>query len=231
MTSDGTVTVVDAVAAKVEKLRGKYERQGYEVIERPGPEEFPFDPGYRLPYRPAMLARRGDELHVFEVREAASIASGDVWSREAEFYKHPGWHFYVVSCDDVVPDDAPGIQGDPPSWPQLEHTAGETLRRIRTLPPWLQLLALWTVLEGVLQRIAVDHGIPVDLLSASTLISVLCDRGLIPRMSREPLVAAHEVHRLVRHGFDTPDEQVVEAVRTVSEWLTRLLPQPVERAA
>ena len=231
MTAAGTSTIVDAVAAKVEQLRRKYERQGYEVIERPGPEEFPFDPGYRLPYRPAMLARRGDELCVFEVREAAATASGDVWAREEEFYKHPGWHFYVVSCDDVVPDDAPGIQGDPPSWPQLEHTAGETLRGVRTLPPWIQLLVLWTALEGVLRRIAVDHAIPLDLLSPAALILALHDRGLIPKRSYEPLMCAHEAHRRARHGFGVPDEQVADAVSFVLEWLPRLLPRPVERAA
>lgn len=231
MTPAGTSTIVDAVAAKVEQLRRKYERQGYEVIERPGPEEFPFDPGYRLPYRPAMLARRGDELCVFEVREAAATASGDVWAREEEFYKHPSWHFYVVSCDDVVPDDAPGIQGEPPSWPQLGHMSGETLSRIRALPPRVQLLVLWTTLEGVLRRIAVDRGVPEDLLSASTLIPALHDRGLIAKTSHEALMAAHEVHRHVRHGFEAPDEVVTGAVRTVSEWLPRLLPQPVERAA
>ena len=231
MTAAGTSTIMDAVAAKVEQLRGKYERQGYEVIERPGPEEFPFDAGYRLPYRPAMLARRGDELCVFEVREAAATESGDVWAREEEFYKHPGWHFYVVSCDDVVPHDAPGIQGEPPSWPQLDHTSGETLRRIRTLPPQVQLLVLWTTMEGVLRRIAVDHEVPVDLLSASTLIPVLHDLGLIAEASHGSLMAAHEVHRRVRHGFETPDDVVTGAVRTVSEWLPRLLPQPVERAA
>lgn len=223
-------TVIDAISAKVQKLRPKYEKDGYEVIERPGPEEFPFDVGPFAGHRPAMLAKRGDERHVFEVREAVA-STGRLADRAGKFRDDPNWQFYLMSCDDVVPDDAPGIQGEPRSWPRLEHTADETLHRIRTLPSWLQLLALWTALEGVLQRIAVDHGIPVDLLSASTLIPVLRDRGLIPKSSYEPLMDAHETHRVVRHGFGVPDEQVAEAVRTLSEWLMRLLPQPVERAA
>lgn len=230
MIAEELAGIVDAVTAKVQKLRPKYEKDGYEVIERPGPEEFPFRVGPFAHHRPAMLAKRGDERHVFEVREdVASI--GRLADCAGKFRDDPNWHFYLMSCDDVVPDDAPGIQGAPPTWLQLEHTAGETLRGIRTLAQWLHLLALWTALEGVLRRIAVDHGIPVDLLSASTLIPVLHDRGLIPKPSYEPLMAAHEVHRTVRHGFGAPDEQVAEALRTVSEWLPPLLPRPVERAA
>lgn len=223
--------IVGAETAKIQQLREEYEMQGYTIIERPSPEEFPFEAGYGPRCRPAMLARRGKENIVFEIRESADQASDRLIERSEVIRKHPNWRFYLVTSDDVVPHDAPGIQGDPPAWADLEHTVGETLALTQPLPAWMRLLVLWTALEGVLRRIAADDGMPVDRLPASTLIPALYDYGLIPMKSYERLQSAHEVHRRVRHGYDTADETAEEAVRAVSEWLPQLLPQAVERAA
>lgn len=222
--------IVDAVTAKIQQLRARYEQQGYEVIERPGPEEFPFEVGYFGRYRPAMLARRGDEHLVFEIREA--IRSIDrLIERADEIRKHPGWAFYLISLEDVVPHDAPGMQGDPPAWPGLERRAEDALRLAAEVPPPVALLGLWSSLEGVLRRIAVDNAIPVDLLPAASLIPALHDQGLIPREAYEPLMRALEVHRRVLHGYEAPDEEIGEAVRIVAAWVHDLLPRPIERAA
>jgi hypothetical protein len=223
--------IVSAETAKIQQLREEYEKQGYTVVERPGPEEFPFQAGYGARYRPAMLARRGKENVVIEIRESADQASDRLIERSQAIRKQPNWRFYLVTSDDVVPHDAPGIQGGPPCWPELEHTVGEALALAQPLPSWMRLLVLFTALEGVLRRIAVDDGMPVDRLPASTLITALYDYGLIPIDAYERLMAAHEVHRRVRHGYPTADEKVAEAVRAVSEWLPQLLPHAVERAA
>jgi len=222
--------IVDAVTAKVRQLRAKYEKAGYEIIERPGPEEFPFEVGYMGLYRPAMLARRGDENLVFEIREVVR-SIGRLIERSDEIRKNPNWHFYLVSLEDVVPHDAPGMQGDPPTWPQLEHRAEEAIRVGKAAPASIALLGLWASLEGVLRRIAVDNGIPVDLLPAASLIPALHDQGLTPWEAYQPLVDALEVHRRVAHGFEAPADEIDNSVRVVTKWVQALLPTPVERAA
>jgi hypothetical protein len=221
--------IVDAVTAKVQQLREKYEQLGYEVVEHPGPEEFPFEVGYFGRYRPAMLARKGDEHLVFEIREI--VRSTDrLIERSEEIHKHPGWQFYLISLEDVVPHDAPGVQGDPPEWPRLEHRAMEAMRLVNT-DPSIVLLALWSSLEGVLRRIAVENGIPVDLLPADALIPALHDQGLIPREVYEPLKAALLVHRRVRHGYEASEAEIAQSVRDVIDVLRQLLPRPVKQAA
>lgn len=221
----------DARAATIRRLRERYENAGYEIVEGPEPEEFPPDMGYGPLYTPAMLARRGDERLVFEIRESAAQVTDGVLERAQRIEKHPGWHLRLATSDDVVPYDAPGIQPAPPSWSELECVVDEVTRFVPALPGWMQLLVAWTALEGVLRRIAVDEGLPVDLLPATSLFTRLYDFGLIPYESYEPLKAAHEVHRRVRHGFAAPDERVSTAVRAVMDWLPALLPTAVERAA
>ncbi|HEX8243815.1 MAG TPA: hypothetical protein VF541_09975 [Longimicrobium sp.] len=222
--------IVDAVTAKVQQLRVRWEGEGYEVIERPGPEEFPFEVGYFGHYRPAMLARRGAENHVFEIREAVR-SLGRLIERSDEIRQHPDWHFYLMSLEDVVPHDAPGLQGDPPPWPRLERRVEDAVRLAGEAPSRIALLELWSALEGVMRRIAVDNTIPVDLLPAATLIPALYDQGLIPFDSYEPLKTALEVHRRVLHGYDAPEEEIAGAVRTVSQWVCEMLSAAAEQAA
>ncbi len=216
-----------AVAVKIKGIRELYEAQGYQVIERPRPDEFPFNVGYFAAYRPSLLARRGDENVVIEVRERAGSIRRFI-ERAEEIRKHAGWRFFLVTDEDVVPHAA---EAEAQPWWQLEQLAQETPALIEPLPPAMQLLALWAVLEGVLRRMAVDEGVPIELLPASILIPALDDYGPLPYGSYEPLKAAYEVHRRVRHGYGTPDEKVEEAVRAVLEWLPHLLPHAVERAA
>jgi len=230
MSRSSTTPIVGAVTAKVRKIRPQYEEDGFEVIERPGPEHFPFDIGPFAHHPPAMLARRGGVNRVVEVREEVR-ATGRLADQVGDHRAHPEWHFYLTSCDDVVPEDAPGIQGDPPAWPRLRRAALEAIAMGKPLWPPAQLLSAWPPLEGVLRRIAVDAAIPVDLLSAETLIATLHDRGLIPAAAHDALTAAHEIHRLVRHGFGVPDAEAMEAARTVSVWLSALFPASIERAA
>jgi hypothetical protein len=192
---------MDAMTAKVRQLRERYEREGYTVIEQPSPDEIPFETGYFARYRPAMLALREDESIVFEIRDARRMSVTKLIERSDEIRKHPGWKFYLVSTEDVVPRDAPGDQGQPPRWGWLEERTEAALRLGRQDRSGFALLALWATLEGVLRRIAVDNGIPVDLLPGSTLIAALYDQGLLPYDSYQPLQDAGAVHRRVTHGY------------------------------
>jgi hypothetical protein len=221
----------DAIAAKVQQLREQYEREGFQVIERPGPEEFPFEVGYFGHYRPAMLARRGDENIVLEVRDPYRLSIERLTERMEEIRGHKGWRFFLVSVDDVVPHDAPGLQGDPPAWPYLETVAEEALRISASGPDRIALLAVFSALEGVLRKTAVTEGIPVDRLPAPLLITALYDQGLVPFEAYQPLNAALKVHRRVLHGYDAPAEEIGAAVQVVAECVRELLPQPVEYAA
>ncbi|HSU14640.1 hypothetical protein [Longimicrobium sp.] len=223
--------IMDAVSAKVQQLRERWEREGYEVVERPDPEDFPFDTGYFGRYRPAMLARRGAENHVFEVRDGRRLPADRLIQRSDEIRKHPGWHFYLISTEDVVPHDAPGMQGDPPSWASLARSVDAAMRLADEVSPSIALLGLWSTLEGLLRRIAVDNAIPVDLLPAASLIPILHDQGLVPREAYEPLKMALEVHRRVLHGYEATATELTEAVKIVAAVLCELLPKPAERAA
>ena len=223
--------ISDAITAKVQALREEYEKKGYEVVERPGPEEFPFDAGYTSFYRPAMLARRGDENLVFEIREDMVSGMERLLGRSREIGRHPGWRFIWVSCEDVVPYEAPGVQGDPPDWAWLELRSDEALSLAETGPKRIALLALWSVLEGMLRRASIDHEMPTDRLPAALLLPMLYDEGDLPFETYEPLKAAQEVHRRVVHGYDAPEAKLAEAVQAVAGALPKILAENLQHAS
>jgi hypothetical protein len=223
--------ISDAITAKVLALREEYEKKGYEVVERPGPEEFPFDPGYPSFYRPAMLARRGGEHLVFEIREDMAWGMERLLGRAREIGRHPGWRFIWVSCDDVVPLEAPGVQGDPPDWAWLEQQSDDARSLAETGPKRIALLALWSVLEGMLRRVSVDREMPTDRLPAALLLPMLYDEGYLPFETYEPLSTAQNVHRRVVHGYDAAEGTLGEAVRAVADALPKILAENLQHAS
>jgi len=225
-----TRPVPEFVATTVRQLRERYQQAGYEIVEHPRPEEFPFEVEYDLVYRPTMLARRGDEHHVFEIRETVGSIRR-LTERAQEIRARRTWRFYVISSEDVIPTEPLTPHAELLPWWRLEAMVEETMHYSPSLPGWIQLLALWAVLEGVLRRIALNNAVPVEMLPAYTLVGALHTYGLIPYESYQPLKAACEVHRRVRHGYETSHDQVSAAVKSVSEWLPTLMPTAAQRAA
>jgi hypothetical protein len=223
--------ISDAVRAKMDQIRGKYEVLGYEVIQNPPPEAFPFETGRTFRYLPLVLARRGSENIVFEVWPAHRLPGESLMDRAAEIRKHPGWRLYLVTCDDVVPFDAPGAQGEPPDWTRLEQRADEALRVAREAAPAVALLALWAVLEGVLRRSAADHDLPMERLPAVLLIPSLYDNGPMPFGAYEPLMAAEQVHRRVVHGYEVPEAELRAAVHAVADALPAIIAENLQHAS
>ncbi|HET7232717.1 MAG TPA: hypothetical protein VFJ16_22085 [Longimicrobium sp.] len=225
-----TITYPEWVNTKVQQLRELYERAGFEVLERPGEESFPFAADFPPLYRPALLAIRGKEHHVVEVRERPG-SIGRLMERFYGIRTHRDWFLHLVTSRDVVSHDVPEAQRELRPWHELKRSLEETTLLPPAVPAWVRLLALLAVLEGVMRRIARDDGVPIEMLSAPWLVSQLHHYGLLPYDSYFPLHDALEVHRRVRHGFAMPDEKVGGAVRAVLEWLPELFPRPEGTAA
>ena len=220
-----SVTYPEWVNPKARELRERYERVGFKVIARPGEESFPFEADFPPLYRPALLAIRGKEHHVVEVRERPG-SIGRLMERFYGIRTHRDWFLHLVTSRDVVSHDVPEAQRELRPWHELKRSLEETTLLPSEVPAWVRLLALLAVLEGVMRRIARDDGVPIEMLSAPWLISQLHHYGLLPYDSYFPLRDALEVHRRVRHGFAVPNEKVGEAVRAVLGWLPELFPRP-----
>lgn len=209
----------EARAARVRELARSYADEGFDVTVDPRPEDLPFD---LFGYRPTLVARRGDEGHLVEVRVSGRRLSVD-WFQEiaSEVRRHPGWRFILATADDVS-GGVPGADGVLPTWDQLRERAAAALATAQTAPSReAAFLAMWATLEGVLRKIAEHASLPVERLPSSTLIKHLHSHGELSMEQFDTLIAALDARNRVVHGYDAPE--IDEALRGVGAVLAELL--------
>jgi hypothetical protein len=189
--------------ARVPEIAEELASRGWQVIRDPDPSLCPFDTDG---YRPSLLARRGDENVIVEVRTRGRLFSTSRFMDVArEVRRHAGWRFVRVTPEDVdvavVPEG-----GDPvPSWEQLGERIARAERLYRAEEVERAFLSLWVALEGMLRREAVETAIPVERLATRVLLDQLYSYGDLGMEWFESARALLEVRDRVIHGFRTDD--------------------------
>src|SRR3546814_898730 len=71
----------------------RYAVEGYEVLAGPNPEQLP---DFLRPFRPDMIARKGDQNVVIEIKPNAESELPALKAIAAAVAKHPRWRLDVV---------------------------------------------------------------------------------------------------------------------------------------
>ena len=221
-------TIADPHAEKVRELAARYAEQGFDVVVDPRDDDLPFD---LEGYRPDLLARRGGDGDLVEVKLSGTRLSVDRFREIAEeVRRHPGWRFILVTADDVARDEVPAAGGGLPSWGRIRERAAAAVDLAeRGESAEAALLALWAALEGILRRLARRTSLPVDRLPTSTLLRHLHSHGELSMEQYDLAMRALEIRSAVAHGYDAPE--TVEAARGLALLVRELLTESVGRAA
>jgi hypothetical protein len=183
---------------KVDALAAKYAQAGFEVVKEPGPADLPFDMGF---YRPQLLARKGNEGLIFEVRASSSYISVDRFQSIAEeIAEHPGWRFLLVTLDDVDEKAVPTTLAELPGWAELSRRLEEVgpLIEQRALAP--AVLYLWSIFEAGLRRWAIEQNIPVERFPEKALLNHLYSHGAVSVDHIDTLQEFLDRHNRIAHG-------------------------------
>lgn len=181
----------------VEKIAQELRADGYEVIREPAPAEFPFDLGG---YRPDLIARRGDEGLVIEIKASERLASVDQVAEAAEVVSHhTGWRFLLLTADrmrertvaDLVKLATPEEIGE-------RSRIAEALIGSDNLAAGV--LIAFSAIEALLRRLAVARAIPAEALSTTALVKQLYSLGALSRTQLEDLIALAQVRDAIAHG-------------------------------
>jgi len=210
--------------ARVPEIAEELESRGWKVFFDPNRSLFPFDTDG---YRPSLLARKGDENVIVEVRTLRRLATTERFLDVArEVRGHAGWRFVLVTPQDVdvavVPEG-----GDPiPAWDQLEERIAQAEDLYREKDVDRAFLSLWVALEGVLRREAVETAIPIERMATRVLLAELYTYGDLGMEWYDSARALLEVRDRVIHGFriDDLDEAVPRLLRLVHEMLAQWAP-------
>lgn len=219
----------EAKAAKLHELEERYTGEGFEVVRQPGPGDVPFE---LFGYRPDLLARKEEQHLLIDVRTPGLPLPMEQMAEVArEVRKLPGWRYHVFTLDDV-PEDAPGVPGPLPAWPELRRRVDEAVRLAQSCTsPEAAVLALWSAVEGMLRKKAEDAGIPVERKPLPSLLGILYSMHELTLQQHDALRAALGIRGRLIHGYGADAREVAAASRRLVELAQELLRPRVDRAA
>jgi hypothetical protein len=189
---------LDLEATARQSLASRYRAEGYEVVVDPrGPEL----PEALRQFSPDLLARRGDELVVAEVRRRRP--GGGRWrevERLAEVTRTlPGARFDLVVLDDA--EDGPEAASRDWSADEIQRALADVEKLVeekRTAPA---ILLLYAALEPEFRAIAARESVFVPGFGINRLISALTSEGVISRRDYRTLMDGLDARNAIAHGL------------------------------
>ena len=156
----------------------RYEDRGYAVTLEPPSAAIPFSIGK---YNPDILATKGDEHIIIEVKTAGARVDPEAYVRLGEeIHQHPGWQFLLVTVAESELEDVDlSVSGNV----DLESIRGR-LRAVERLigDPEMAIITLpvlWTVYISAIKILLVDEGANIDGYSDYSLINKAYSDGIV----------------------------------------------------
>lgn len=204
-----------------EKLRG----EGYDVAIEPGPSLLP---AFLKSLRPDLIAKRGDETVVVEVKSRQSLRSSDQVRKLADALKdRPGWRFDLVLLEDSeVSANAHNSELLPAA--SIGRRLDEAERSLAHGDRDAALLFAWIAVEAALREMAEANQLQLSTLSPQTVIRELVAAGIVDRETYRELNELLQFRNRVVHGFTISglgDDRVRQLIATGRRLLSEMGPQ------
>lgn len=174
-----------AAQQTIERLRA----DGWKVTAEPTPEQLPESLSQ---FRPDLLAQRGDEHALIQIRSRRNPPDLDMVTLAEKVAGLRGWRLDLV----YLPENRPVASRE-----QLLSWLRESVQLAESNPEAALLLA-WSAAEGVMHRLAEPLGIDTDKPGA--LLAALVSLGLIFDEEHDHLRRGFEARNAVAHGREGP---------------------------
>lgn len=194
-------------------------RKGYEVVREPGFHDLP---DFLRGYRPDLIAHRGDEHLVVEIKRRRRAIQASHWRALAEeIARHSGWQFQLVLAE--VPGVSEIAMPPPPSLEEVRKQLASTRRLYQTGQHAAALLLLWSLLEAATyHRLSELDESPNRPKTPIALLKDLVSFGFMRQGEYDKLAPVVELRNATAHGHSN-----MRLARTTFDKLFRL----VERLA
>ena len=204
----------------VNSVAERYQRAGYEVIIEPGPLAIPFELNG---YSPDLIAKKGDSTLIVEVKtEAAKVSFDQLRSIVDEVRRHQGWHFVLVTAQDVLAIASPDETEDL-GFGDVSRQLGDARKLSDLGEHEAAYLKLWIAFERMMRSQARRVGLPVDRLAPSILIRQLYSQGELSMSQFDDALSCQTVRNRIVHGFQAAD--LNEAVTRLNSVVREVLAQ------
>jgi hypothetical protein len=152
------------------------ENQGYTVVVGPSPSAIPFD---LYSYRPHILATRGDEHLIIEIKTRGSHRSLEKYQEIAKIIgSHRDWRFMLSTVDEEESTDGT-IISEPIDSATLQRMLLKLDALLETDNYDLALPYLWSVYMSGMRNAGRSKSIPMDVTSDLSVLNYMYSLGEI----------------------------------------------------
>ncbi|MBC7973158.1 MAG: DUF86 domain-containing protein [Verrucomicrobia bacterium] len=177
----------------------EYREQGYEVLLQPQLEELP---DFLKGYRPDLLAQRGAERVVVEVKSRSSLDASSTQSFRSlaqEIEKHPGWRFELVMTSSSDSTYSTQVEG---TLQEREIALRiEVAKELADNYPESAILYAWSLAEATLRLLAEREKLSLQRFDSAYLLKYLVTEGVISKAEYDLLRNSSSLRNAIAHGF------------------------------
>ncbi|PIG93866.1 hypothetical protein [Gloeocapsopsis sp. IPPAS B-1203] len=181
------------------KIAQEYREKGYQVLFQPQLEELP---DFLRGYQPDMVAQRGEEKVVVEVKSRFSLNASSAQSLRylaQEIEKHPGWRFELVMTNPNDSIHSTQIEG---SLQEQEIASRvEVAKELADKHPESAILYAWALAEATLRLLAQREGLSLQGFDPAYLLKQLVTEGVISKTEYDLLRNTSSLRNAIAHGF------------------------------
>lgn len=214
-------SILSEASRRVQEVAREYRTKGYEVIVEAAQLPEPL-----ARFRPDVVARKGDEVVVIEVKPRGSLTDPELQELAKAVRAQPGWRFELI-----VLKPEPGPPGTT-AW--TAEDVVDALRQVETIlnsgHPEAALLLAWSAAEATLRILAEQEGLVLERHDAPYLVRMLVTRAVITREQYDHLWQALDLRNAVAHGLKPPKLEVA-AIEGLRKTISELLRQSRRRRA
>jgi uncharacterized protein YutE (UPF0331/DUF86 family) len=202
----------------LERIARKYEKEGYKVQISPSPSELPEQ---LKTFEIDLMARRGDETVIVEVKSARSEKMPVEIARLAELVNsipHHRFDFVAVQRESTLGRDE---WLDPIALRTRIEEADQVFQRGQFEA---SIMLLWSATEGILRLLAGREHLTLSSRGPQTMVKTLYSQGILDKGQYEVLEQAGRLRNLAVHGFKVQpvDDHVFQLWRhTIASLLLR----------
>ena len=186
---------------KVKSLAEKYVNEGFDVVIEPKMNQLqlPFDLGN---YQPDIIATKNNSGLVIDVKTSPSrVSVENLQAISEKISRHSGWHFLLVTLEDIEANSLPGTCEELPSWEELIDNFSQVGKLIENNNIEPAFLFLWSVFEGALRKRAVDASIPIERLPVIRLLRSMYSLGELSISEFDIIQACLKERNRMVHGY------------------------------
>ncbi len=183
---------------RIERIAEEYRSKGYDVLVEPSGPDLP---SFLGDHRPDLIARRGDERLIIELKPSLSRAEPERARNLAErVEKELGWKLVLIATSPAE-ELLPGEQLPLLSLPEVEQHLRHARQLLNSGRLEAALLLAWAAVESQLRALAKREEIPMPRPETPTLLRQLVSLGIIDREQHRVLADAYKARSAVAHGF------------------------------